>query len=359
MPLNKSTTPLLHFFLLYLKVISAMRRPFHTIHVGLWSPPAPSSCPPPPPPPPPPAVKVAPKREGVGVWPIVPTPPGVLAARYPHTRLGVLGQGEALFPRHPALGGKEGYPWHDLCGPLPQLPAKPAMRMRLCVPPGWPWEPVFAHNVVRWVVALRWQDSPGDVTWTELALDCELFPGRALAASPHHQLRGMRLLLGERAQGLRQASRLLQRHMAVGQLLQGAPATATRYSSHRGPLRARPFFCRQGKHGAAVAGPGTTAAGDVAGPAATPARIQPGGATHFLVAYFPRPLDSGPALLPCTRRPRRVHAQGVARAVEQPPQRQGEGRGLEGARCEQHRSPSCRCCPVAGLGVQPLLPRGA
>ena len=28
------------------------------------------------PPPPPPAVKVAPKREGVGVWPIVPTPPG-------------------------------------------------------------------------------------------------------------------------------------------------------------------------------------------------------------------------------------------------------------------------------------------
>ena len=67
--------PLLQFFLLlhlYLKVISVMRRPFHTIYVGVWSPPAPSSWPPTPPSPP--AVKVAPKREGVGVWPIVPTP---------------------------------------------------------------------------------------------------------------------------------------------------------------------------------------------------------------------------------------------------------------------------------------------
>ena len=58
MPLNKSTTyhapppPLLQIFLLlhlYLKVISVMRRPFHTIYV--WSPPAPSSWPPTPPPP--------------------------------------------------------------------------------------------------------------------------------------------------------------------------------------------------------------------------------------------------------------------------------------------------------------------
>ena len=49
MPLNKSTTyhappPLLQFFLLlhlYLKVISVMRRPFHTIYVGVWTPPPP------------------------------------------------------------------------------------------------------------------------------------------------------------------------------------------------------------------------------------------------------------------------------------------------------------------------------
>ena len=39
-----SPPPLLQFFLLlhlYLKVISAMKRPFHAIYVGVWSPPAP------------------------------------------------------------------------------------------------------------------------------------------------------------------------------------------------------------------------------------------------------------------------------------------------------------------------------
>ena len=88
MPVNKSTTyhppPPFAFFLLlhlYLKVISAMRRPFHTIYVGVRSPPpAPSS--PPPPQDPLPAVKVAPKREGVGVWPIVQTPPGMRPSGY-------------------------------------------------------------------------------------------------------------------------------------------------------------------------------------------------------------------------------------------------------------------------------------
>ena len=145
----------------------------------------------------------------------------VLAARYAHTRSGEQGQGEALFPRRPAPGGKGGYPWQDLSGPLPQLPAAPAMRFHPGVPPGWPWEPAFAQDLVRWAAALRWQDGPGDVTWAELALDCETFLGRPLPASPHHQLRGMRLPLGERPQVLRQAARLLQRHMAAGRFLQG------------------------------------------------------------------------------------------------------------------------------------------
>ena len=46
--------PLVAIFLLlhlYLKVISVMRRPFHTIYVGVWSTPTPSSWPPTPPPP--------------------------------------------------------------------------------------------------------------------------------------------------------------------------------------------------------------------------------------------------------------------------------------------------------------------
>ena len=52
----------------------------------------------------------------------------VLAARYAHTRSGALGRGEAPFPHKPAPGGKGGYPWQDLCGPLPLLLEVPAMQ---------------------------------------------------------------------------------------------------------------------------------------------------------------------------------------------------------------------------------------
>ena len=55
-----------------------------------------------------------------------------------------------------------------------------------------------------------------------LALDYEAFVGRALLASLHHRLLGARLPLGERAHMLREAARLVQRHMGAGQLLQGA-----------------------------------------------------------------------------------------------------------------------------------------
>ena len=171
----------------------------------------------------------------------------VLAARYAHTRLGEQGHGEALFPRRPAPCGKGGYPWQDLSGPLPQLPAAPGMQLRPGVPPARPWELPFAQDVVRWAAALRRQDGQGDVTWAELALDCETFLGRALPASPHHQLRGMRLALPERAQVVRQAARLLQRHMAAGRFLQGAPSDRCRALVPLGGrlcagLRARPFF---------------------------------------------------------------------------------------------------------------------
>ena len=175
----------------------------------------------------------------------------VLAARYAHTRSGVPGQGEALFLRHPMPGSKEGYPWQDLCGPLPPLPAAPAMRLRPGFLPGWPSEPVFAHDLVRWAAALCWQDGPGDVTWAELALDYELFPGWALPASPHHRLRGMRLPLGERAQVLRQALRRLQRHIAARWLLQGALSDHCRALIPLGGrlcagLQAQPFFAARG-----------------------------------------------------------------------------------------------------------------
>ena len=83
----------------------------------------------------------------------------------------------------------------------------------------------------------------------------------------------------------------------------------------------------------------------------TPARIRAGGATRFLMTYFPRPPGGGPALLPYARRPRRTHVPGVARVEEQRPRRQGEGRGSVGARCAQHGSPSCCRCLQLGWGI--------
>ena len=161
--------------------------------------------------------------------------------------LGAQGQGEALSPRRPAPGGRGGYPWQDLSGPLPQLPAVPAMRLRPRIPPGWPWEPACGQDLACRATALRWQGGAGHVTWVELALDCETFLGWALPASPHHQLRGMRVPLGERAQVLRHAARLLQRHMATGRFLQGAPSYRCRAIVPLGGrlcagARARPFF---------------------------------------------------------------------------------------------------------------------
>ena len=47
--------------------------------------------------------------------------------------------------------------------------------------------------------------------------------GRALAARPDHRLRGTRLPLGERAQVLRKAAGLVERHLVPGTLLCGAP----------------------------------------------------------------------------------------------------------------------------------------
>ena len=79
----------------------------------------------------------------------------MLPARYAHACTGVLGQGKALFPRLSTLRGREAYPWQDLRDPLLSPSAAPTMRLRLGVPPRWPWEPAFAHDLVHWAAALH------------------------------------------------------------------------------------------------------------------------------------------------------------------------------------------------------------
>ena len=62
-----------------------------------------------------------------------------------------------------------------------------------------------------------------EVSRAQLALNYEAYVGRALPASPVHRLRGTRLPPGERAQILRKAVGLAERHLAAGTLLSGAP----------------------------------------------------------------------------------------------------------------------------------------
>ena len=80
-----------------------------------------------------------------------------------------------------------------------------------------------------------------------MAIDYEAFLGRALPASPDHRLRGTRLPLGARAQLLRKAVDLAERHLAAGTLLSGAPLGRCRsllpmWGRVCAGLSARPYF---------------------------------------------------------------------------------------------------------------------
>ena len=82
--------------------------------------------------------------------------------------------------------------------------------------------------MVKWARALAWMAGPAELSRAELALDYEASAGQALPASPDHQLRGIRLPLGERAQILRKAAGLVERHLVVGTMLCGAPLARCR-----------------------------------------------------------------------------------------------------------------------------------
>ena len=95
----------------------------------------------------------------------------------------------------------------------------------------------------------------------------------------------MSLPLGERAQVLRQAARLLQRHMAAGRLLQGAPSDRRRALVPLGGrlcagLRARPFFAASADMALQLQGLALHLQEAWLHRLRTPARIRPGGGRH-------------------------------------------------------------------------------
>ena len=131
--------------------------------------------------------------------------------------------GDSLFPEQPHPRPRNPYPWDAFVGPIPGDAVRHQPRLQPGVPPDWRWPRDYIHDLVRWARALARDPGPAEVSWAEVALDYEAFVGRALPASPDHRVRGTRLPLGERAQVLRKAVGLAERHLAAGVLLSGAP----------------------------------------------------------------------------------------------------------------------------------------
>ena len=171
----------------------------------------------------------------------------VLAARMAASQGDQPGHGDSLFPEQPRPRPHNPYPWDDFVGPLPGDTVRHHPRLRPGAPPDWRWPQDFMHDLVRWARALAWMPGPAEVSWARVALDYEAFVGRALPASPDHRLLGTRLLPGERAQILRKAVGLTERHLAGGTLLSGTPLGRCRSLLPLGGrvcpgLPARPYF---------------------------------------------------------------------------------------------------------------------
>ena len=184
-----------------------------------------------------------------------------------------------------------------------------------------------------------------------MALDCKKPLGRALPASPHHQLRGMHLPLGERAQVLRQAARLLPRHMAAQRSLQGARSVHCRVLVPLGgclcaALQARPFFAARADMALELQGLALHPQEAWLHRSRTPACIRPEGGDTLPHDLSPPPPRRGAGTAPLRSMAAAGARPGAVGAEEQRPRRQGEDRGSLGARCAQHLaqhgSLSCR-----------------
>ena len=118
--------------------------------------------------------------------------------------------------------------------------------------------------------------------------------GWVLPSSPHHKLHGTHHPLGERAQVLREAAWLVRCHMAVGQLLRGAPTDQHRSLPTPGGrfchgLRARPHLAARAE--IALQLPHLALQRQDTWPRRLrgPAHLQPGaGGGGFPMGYFPR-----------------------------------------------------------------------
>ena len=195
-----------------------------------------------------------------------------------------------------------------------------------------------------------------EVSWAELALDYEAFVGRVLPTSPDHGLWGTRLPLGERAQVLRKAPGLVERHLVAGTLLCGASL------GHRCSLlplggrvcvglSARPFFAAHHEVMLQLMRLATYCWDSWVRRLWAPARMRLPLGDRFLMDSFPRPLEGGPPLLPYARKPPRAPPRSVPLAAPQCSRPLGAASGTQGALCLEHGAPSCARCRSLAWGI--------
>ena len=180
--------------------------------------------------------------------------------------------------------------------------------------------------------------------------------GRALSASPDQRLLGTRLTLGERAQILRKAVGLAERHLAASPLLTGAPLGRCCLLLPLGGrvcagLSARAYFTARHEVMLQLMRLATHCCDSLVRRLRAPARMRPPLSDRFLMDYFPRPLEGGPPLLPYARRPPRAPARTVPLAAPQRSRPPGAGSGTQGALCLEHGAPSCARCRSLGWGI--------
>ena len=204
---------------------------------------------------------------------------------------------------------------------------------------------------------------PAEVFWDELALYYEAFVGRAFPASPDHRLRGTRLPLGERAQIMRQAVGLAERHPAAGALLSGAPLGRCCSLLPLGGrkcagLSARPYFAARHEVMLQLMRLAAHCRDSWVRRVRAPARMRPLLSDCFPMDSFPRPLKGGASSAPvCPEAPAGAGPQRPARGTTAlSPSGGGQrhtGRAMLGT-----WGAILRPVQEHWLGHQPLLPGG-
>ena len=195
-----------------------------------------------------------------------------------------------------------------------------------------------------------------EVSLAGLAQDYEAFVERALLASSEHQLRGTRLQVGERAQVLRKAVGLAERHLAAGALLGGVPQGLCRSLLPLGEcvcagLLARPYFAACQEVMLQLVRLPAQCRDSWARHLRAPARMQPQHSECFLMDYLRRPLEGGLPCFPHAPWPPRSPARSVALAAPQRSRLPYAGSGTQGALCLEHGAPSRAQCRSLGWGI--------